>query len=151
MDQGFDIPFKLHAISTVQFALFDKTTVDIASLTIETSLSFGLDRDRDLISVASRFNFESKAQPLILIEVNCDFSIKSQAFEKFQTKPNEITVPKALMSHLSVITIGTTRGALHAKTEGTPFNKFHIPTIDVTELIPNDVVFYQEDNEFVSN
>ena len=33
------------------------------------------------------------------------------------------------------MTIGTTRGILHAKTEGTCFNKYVLPTINVTEII----------------
>ena len=45
------------------------------------------------------------------------------------------------MKHLSVITVGTARGVLHAKTENTPFNKFVLPTINVTELVKEDVSF----------
>jgi hypothetical protein len=35
-----------------------------------------------------------------------------------------ITFPKAFTDHLLVITTGTLRGALHAKTEDTIFNRF---------------------------
>jgi len=37
------------------------------------------------------------------------------------------------------LTVGTVRGILHTKTEGTNFNGFVIPTINVTELVTSDV------------
>ena len=40
-----------------------------------------------------------------------------------------------------MITIGTTRGVLFAKTESTPFSKYIIPTINVAEMIENDATF----------
>ena len=45
------------------------------------------------------------------------------------------------MTHLIVLTIGTVRGILHAKTEGTKYNSYILPTINVAELIKTDIVF----------
>jgi hypothetical protein len=42
---------------------------------------------------------------------------------------------------MGMITVGTCRGILHAKTENTKFNQFLIPTINVAELIKEDSVF----------
>lgn len=44
------------------------------------------------------------------------------------------------MAHLTTIMVGTARGILHAKTENTLFNQFLLPTIDVTELVTDDVI-----------
>lgn len=43
-----------------------------------------------------------------------------------------------------MLTIGTTRGVLHSKTENTPFNSFLLPTLNVMELVKKDVVFKLE-------
>ena len=43
-----------------------------------------------------------------------------------------------------MLTIGTTRGVLHSKTENTPFNSFLLPTLNVNELVKKDVVFKVE-------
>jgi hypothetical protein len=40
-----------------------------------------------------------------------------------------------------MLTIGTSRGILHAKTEGTEFNKFILPTINVNQLVEKDAEF----------
>ena len=36
--------------------------------------------------------------------------------------------------------MGTLRGVLHAKVENTPYNMFILPTINVTELVKEDIV-----------
>ena len=41
--------------------------------------------------------------------------------------------------HLVLLTIGTLRGVLHCKTENTEFEDLKLPTINVNELIPNDI------------
>jgi len=49
------------------------------------------------------------------------------------------------MTHLSVMTVGTARVVLHTKTEGTFFNRFLLPTINVPELVTDDIQFvFQE-------
>ena len=50
-----------------------------------------------------------------------------------------MTFTKNLVTHFSVIAIGTTRGVLHAKTDGSKFNDFVLPTIDITQIITEDI------------
>jgi hypothetical protein len=45
------------------------------------------------------------------------------------------------MAHLAMITTSTCRGVLFAKTEGTEFYKFIIPTLNVTGMINEDAEF----------
>ena len=54
---------------------------------------------------------------------------------------NTYLVAKGLAVHFAVLTIGSARGILHAKTEGTPFNEFLLPTIDVNNMLEEDVIF----------
>jgi len=77
----------------------------------------------------------------ILIELGCEFKIEEEAYNSMITdeKKEELILPQGLAAHLAVITVGTTRGALHAKTEFTDFNKYFIPTIDVTQIITGDI------------
>ena len=50
-----------------------------------------------------------------------------------------IIVPKSVITHFCVLTVGTVRGILHSKTEGTNYNGFVVPTINVTELVTGDI------------
>jgi len=58
-----------------------------------------------------------------------------------RTRKEAIRLEKELMSHLAVITVGTCRGILHSKTEGIKFNQFYLPTINVDDLISDEVTF----------
>ncbi len=49
-------------------------------------------------------------------------------------------MPKNFAQHIGVITVGTARGILHTKTEGTILNSLIIPSINVLELVPNDII-----------
>jgi hypothetical protein len=51
-----------------------------------------------------------------------------------------IILPKGFVRHLAVLTVGTVRGILHTKTEGTDSNKFVLPTINVADMISDDAV-----------
>ena len=39
-----------------------------------------------------------------------------------------------------MLTIGTARGVLHSKTENTPYNKYLLPTLNVSDLVNNDLI-----------
>jgi hypothetical protein len=138
MDNGYKVPFKLNRIVTVQYAVFPEVKVDDDRVNLETSLKFGAD-DQQQVRVSVSIRFDSAEKVFLLIEIACDFEIHKQSWDSFQT-PEGFIVPKALMSHLAVIAVGTTRGALHAKTENTSFNDFIVPTINVSELITEDVL-----------
>ncbi|WP_262906606.1 hypothetical protein [Tenacibaculum finnmarkense] len=40
-----------------------------------------------------------------------------------------------------MITVGTTRGVLHSKTDNTIFNEFILPTLNVSQMITEDGEF----------
>ncbi len=52
-----------------------------------------------------------------------------------------MVVSKGFLAHLAMITTGTARGVLFAKTEATQFSKFIIPTLNVAEMIKEDASF----------
>jgi len=78
----------------------------------------------------------------LVLEISCLFRIEDISWAKIHSEDNSnlLVVPKNLATHLLILTIGTARGVLHAKTENTEFNKFSLPTLDVSNLIQEDVV-----------
>jgi hypothetical protein len=59
----------------------------------------------------------------------------------YNADEKEIILPCGFAQHLLVLTIGTVRGILHAKTEGTAYNQYVLPTINVAEMLKEDVKF----------
>ena len=133
------VGFKLHRIITEQFAIIKESydnSIDKIDLSI--NLQFGLDKENHLIVSSVQVQFIQESKPFLVVQVANQFEIEEQAWKSFK-KGNMLIIPKGFASHLVVLTIGTLRGVLHAKTENTEFNSFILPTVNVTELIKGDV------------
>ncbi|HSD07644.1 hypothetical protein [Flavobacterium sp.] len=134
------IGFALAAIKTEQFALFEENFSSKKEANITTSLEFKINTDQKLIGVFATFTFEQAKKTFIKIQVSCHFKIEPEAWTSF-LKDSNVIFPKNFISHLTMLTIGTSRGILHSRTEGTEFNKFILPTINVNQLVDKDAEF----------
>ena len=78
----------------------------------------------------------------IKIEVSCHFKIQDESWNNLvHVEDANLIIPKTFLSHIAMITVGTARGILFSKTEGTPFSKFIIPTVNVVAMIKKDASF----------
>jgi len=136
------IGFMLSKITTEQFAIIEDNFAADREIEIQANFSFAADNINKVIGVFSSFIFECDKKQFIVIEAACHFSILRETWNNMIDKTkNQIVVSVNLLQHLAVLTVGTTRGILHAKTENTKFNHFYLPTINVTEFIKEDGVF----------
>ncbi|MFV8342426.1 hypothetical protein [Flavobacterium sp. XS2P39] len=140
MEDNNKISFSLIQIKTEQFALFPENYSEKDKIKLNTNLTFGLNSDDKRFSVTTKFTFEMKKKPFMSIQVSCFFQIDDSAWKSF-AKEDKMIFPKNFVAHMAMLTIGTTRGVLHAKTEDTTFNQYVLPTTNVAEIIDEDVVF----------
>lgn len=141
-NQKIEIGFSLFKITTEQFATIEEDFNEKGNIRVSTSLRYGADEQNKLIAVFASFIFDSDQKPFLIVEASCQFRVTDEAWSAmYEAEKKSILVQKGFLSHLAVITVGTTRGILHAKTEGTCFNKYVLPTINVSEIIKDDVVF----------
>jgi len=142
-----NIGFALSRITTEQFALIEDNFESGYEVKIHVNIRFAADNKAKLVGVFTKFTFETNQKQFLIIEVGCHFNIEPKAWEDmFVEESNQLTIPKGFLRHLTLITVGTARGILHAKTENTPYNKFYLPTINVADLIKQDNVFEFNDN-----
>jgi len=135
-----DFGFKLTQISTDEFAKLEDNFENSDPSNISISINYGIDLEKKAIGLKIKFQFEQKKKPFLIIAATCGFEIEKKAWAKLlDKKSNTLTLPKDFASHLAVLTVGTIRGILHEKTKGTPYNKFILPPINLTELIKQDV------------
>ena len=135
------IGFGLNKINTQQFAIIeDVYNSEDNDIIIETSLGFGVDSENASIISSVKIQFQQNKNPFLIIEVSCEFDVVDESWDKF-IDTDSIRIPKGFMAHLAMITVGTTRGVLHAKTKDTKFNVFILPTINVAEMVKEDSVF----------
>lgn len=133
------IQFNIKSIKTEQFALFEENHLDKGKINLETNLSYGLNTQEMVLLISIKFTFEMK-KPFMTIQVNCSFAIEKASFENM-IKDDKLIVSKDFIAHMSMISVGTSRGILHTKTEGTIFNRYILPTINVAQMVPEDAVF----------
>lgn len=135
------IGFKLKKINTDQFAYIDDAYDDENDeFNLETNIGFGIDSSNSAIKSSVKIQFEQNEKPFLIIEASCEFDIDPKMWKDF-TDETKVKIPKGFMAHLAVITVGTTRGILHDKTENTPYNEFILPTLNVADMIKEDVEF----------
>lgn len=140
MDKNLNIGFSLFEIKTDQFALFEENYSNKGTINLGTDLTFGLNKENKVFSVTSKFTFEVKKKPFMSIQVTCFFLINDENWKDL-IKENKIIFPKPFVSHMAMLTVGTSRGILHTKTENTIFNSYILPTTNVAEIISDDVWF----------
>jgi len=134
------VGFALVGIKTEQFATFDENYSEKAKTGLNTSLEFKFNKDDKLIAVFVTIIFEQNKKAILKLQVSCHFKISDDSFNSFCAN-SVITLPKGFMTHLTMITVSSVRGVLHAKTESTFYNKYLLPTIDITKMVKSDVEF----------
>ena len=135
------IKFALRKITTDQFAILNDNFKEKEKIELVTNIKFGINKESRVIVVIMRFQFEQKSNPFMILEASCHFIFEKNAWDSFINKEtDEVILRKNLVLHLTALTIGTARGVLHGKTEGTVFNKYFLPTLNVNDLIKKDVI-----------
>ena len=148
MSNNQNVGFSLKKITTDQFAVIDSAYSKNKEVDVNFGFKFGIDQDNKYISISFSTSFLQEKSPFLLLEISCVFQITDKAWDDFSSEEKkELNFPKGFVAHLAMITVGTLRGVLHAKTENTEFNEFFLPTINVTELIKEDIHFDLDDQK----
>lgn len=134
-----NIGFKLALVTTEEFEVVEGNFDNEGKVKLELAVRFAADSNQKLIAVFNRFSFSTNDISFLLIEAGCHFAISDDSWKSMlDHQQNSLTVPKGFLQQMTVFTVGTVRGMLHAKTENTPFNYFHIPLINIENLIKED-------------
>lgn len=134
-----NICFRLNSIATSEFAIIEDISVNEETISLKTGIGFNVDIKNNIIGVEPKFVFLSEDHPFMIVGVQCNFYITQDSLDE-NLLENKYTFPLGFITHLAIIAVGTARGVLHAKTENTPYNKYLIPTINLTEIINSDLV-----------
>lgn len=138
--ENTQVGFAINGIKTEQFAIFEENYAPKKNTALGTELQFKLDQTNKQIAVFLEFEFTQGKKVFLKIQVSCHFKIEESSWKSF-IQENQLIVPKGFLAHLAMITTGTSRGLLFAKTEGTLFSKFIVPTLNVAEIIQEDATF----------
>lgn len=73
----------------------------------------------------------------MVLELTAYFGIAPEGVAEIQKKS---LVPVDFLRYMGTIVVGTARGIIHAKTEGTVLNSVVLPPINLVEIIKEDLV-----------
>ena len=145
MKKNNSIDFLLEKIRTEQFALFEENFDANLEISLNTQVEFKLNQKNKMVGSFVGFTFEQEKKILSKIEVSCHFRLTENSWNSFIDKEkSKIVIPKGFLAHLAAVTLGTTRGVLFSKTEGTPLNNLIIPMLNISEIIQTDSEFLIE-------
>ena len=136
------IKFRMAKINVEQFAILtDNPPVDNITYTIGIDFKYSLEGKRIacVFSFSFNYNDNDKDYKFITLNIMCEFDIHPSDWQR-SIKDNKLTVKKDMLGFFANQTVGVARGILHCKTEGTPFNGYIIPPVNLTEFIDQDLV-----------
>jgi len=130
----------LKGIKVEQFAIFDENYVHKQPVSLNTQVKLKINVSEKQLGVFLRFDFLQNEKTFITIEVSCHFKIDPESWES-RINDAHIIFSRDNIGHLLMITLGTARGVLFAKTDGTVYSNYILPLLDVNDLAGEDTVF----------
>lgn len=148
-----DVAFRLIKINTEQFAVFDDNIPENESeISLKPSFNFSVQISKRLINALFSVTFISNKLPFIKLDCSCLFEIKQKNWANMYSEDNsEVIIPNQVIKHFAVLTVGTARGILHSKTEKSKAGMFILPTINVNDVIKEDLRIPINKNKNSSN
>ena len=130
------IPYRISHIDTKQFAVFPDKFINGDIVNINTNYNFNLRSDWSQVRCSSAIQFVQKEQLILVLEIVCYFDIAPEGIE-FIKEQNK--VPVDFLRYMATIVVGTARGVIHARTEGTVLSSVVLPPINLVDAIKDDL------------
>jgi hypothetical protein len=131
------LTFQIARIENRQFACFPEDYIVGENVDIHAQFGFDVDEQTQTVCCFSKFMFEQQRNKLLVAEVLTYFLIHPDSFEEI-AHDGEFQIPVDHLRHFATIAVGTARGILWAKTEGTCLNQIVLPPINLVEAITDD-------------
>ncbi|OUN76187.1 hypothetical protein B5G09_11040 [Alistipes sp. An54] len=124
------IQYILRGVSIEQFATLFEPTTDKIQLNL--SIPIRTNYQERSLAVGANIQFLENDKPFLIVEVLCHYIIEESCWNALTDNgTKDATLPKDFMGALVRIAISTSRGALCAKTENTPYAKYFLPIIEM--------------------
>lgn len=123
-----NINYRLINIVTEEFET-KESEQESGELNLNFDFQFGINGEKRFVKTISKFIFQLEKNEVIKISVGCEFEFEESGWNYF-VKGDKLVLPKELLTQLAFFAMNTTRGVLHAKTEGHKYNKLVIPMIN---------------------
>ena len=128
--------FNISRISVSHFAILSESLPQ-GEMNMLTEISFQYSSESRQIACEAGFRFTHEDNTILVLKVLCEFRIHESDWAGFVRKDG-VGIPKSVLEILAVHTVGTSRGILFCKTEGTAFNSLMIPPLNVARMMEDE-------------
>lgn len=130
------IPYCISRIETIQFALFPDNFQNGQEVSVNTNCGYIVRSDIQQVRNVINVNYMQDDKFLMIAELACYYDIAPEGVEAIRA---EGKIPVDFLRYMGSISVGTIRGLIHAKTEGTVLSPVVLPPVNLEEAIQNDM------------
>ena len=131
------VKFRMTGVIIDQFAILADEYEKVREWQVDVDLTTSFSLDPLEAAIKMKFLFRHQESKMLVLELTCRFKIDGA--EEFEVKDGKMVVPSGFVAHLAMHTVGTARGVLVCKTEGTPYSQYILPPVNVAEMITKDI------------
>lgn len=128
----------MRQIRVNQFAIL-ADEVPSGVIPVKFGIQFKTDTVGKWIAVAFKAQYMNESVPLLLLETQCDFQVKPEDWDSL-ANDGKLIFPVEFLRHIALHTVGTARGILFCKTEGTAFSRFILPPINLESMLNEELI-----------
>ena len=130
------IAYRITRIETLQFAIFPDAFQSGPDVRIDTNFEYNVRSDIGQIRNVLKISYVQNDKLLLVAELACYFDIAPEGAQLIKAQGK---VPVDFLRFLGSVSVGTIRGLIHAKTEGTVLNPIILPPVNLEDMIKNDM------------
>lgn len=104
---------------------------------VNTNCGFNVRTEFNQVRSVISVNYTQNEKLLLVAQVACYFDIAPDGFDAIK---REMRIPVDFLRYMGSISVGTIRGVIHAKTEGTVLNPVVMPPVNLEDMIKNDLI-----------
>jgi len=137
------IPYKISHIETMQFAIFPENLINGQEVLVNTNCGYNVRSDLNQVRNVISVNYTQNEKLLMVVQLACYYDIAPEGVEAIKA---EGKIPVDFLRYMGSISVGTIRGVIHAKTEGTVLNPVVMPPVNLEEMVKNDLFLSELDH-----
>jgi len=137
------IPYKISHIETMQFAIFPENLINGQEVFVNTNCGYNVRSDLNQVRNVISVNYTQNEKLLMVVQLACYYDIAPEGVGAIKA---EGKIPVDFLRYMGSISVGTIRGVIHAKTEGTVLNPVVMPPVNLEEMVKNDLFLSELDH-----
>jgi len=137
-----EIPYRIIQIITQAFEQHPDLLVAESAVQVKSEYGFAVNVAEHRVRCVSKYIYIQGENELLKLELVCIFEVETEAFENLK-KDKELTIPVDFLRYMATICVGTARGNIHARTEGTTLADVVLPPINLVNTIKEPFVLQE--------